>query len=80
MASAAWYESFEPGPSTGGDSGRGFPIITDTGSTARVVLVELAGPPRLGDRFERDGRTWVIVRLPDRVRGAVAVPFPYLLS
>ena len=53
-------------------------VIADDGEAARVVSVLLAAPPRLGDRFQFEGKIWEIVRLKDAKRGFVARPVALL--
>jgi hypothetical protein len=49
-------------------------VIADDGVRAWVVVQRFPRRPEVGDRFCFRGRTWEIVRPPDRVRGCVARP------
>jgi len=57
-----------------GKGRRTVPVIADWGNRATVVVLSLPDLPKVGDRFQHDGREWVVVRAKDYVRGAVAVP------
>lgn len=50
------------------------PVIADDGVRAWVAVLRIPHPPKVGDRFRFRGRTWEIVRAPDRLRGYVAHP------
>lgn len=73
MATAA-YELEKLQTASGAERRGRVAVIIDDGVTARVMPVAFAATPRIGDRFELDGRTWEIVRLQDSRRGFVAHP------
>jgi len=51
------------------------PVIADGGGEVRVIVVDFAAPPSVGDRFTFGGLTWEVVHPKDYARGCVARPY-----